>query len=208
MALAVQCSATRPRLPVPWAAPRSVLPTAWTALRSLCGRGALQRPKLVPDDWQKVLELQAKGEVLSGTIKSVNRGGVVVEVAGQQGFVPYSRLAQTRLPKGAPGNGANLAFLVGQPISAKIIQVGKPTSLSGCRAWCSRDFCVRVFLNPPNVASLVGRPVNAEIFPGPSTPPPPSPRHIPEPWIRKALDLAPARCAWPARRSSAPSPGP
>lgn len=42
--------------------------------------GLLQRPKLITDEWQKVLDLQAKGEVLSGTIKAVNRGGVVVEV--------------------------------------------------------------------------------------------------------------------------------
>ena len=43
-----------------------------------------------------MLDLQAKGEVLSGTIKAVNRGGVVVEVRRSwhvgvaQGFVPLN----------------------------------------------------------------------------------------------------------------------
>lgn len=69
-----------------------------------------------------MLDLQKAGEVVTGTIKAVNRGGVVVDVVGHAGFVPYSRLDVARLPKGAPGNGVNLSFLVGQPISAKIIQ--------------------------------------------------------------------------------------
>ena len=43
-------------------------------------RMSMQRPKLIPDEWQTVLDIPAKGEVLSGVIKSVNRGGVVVEV--------------------------------------------------------------------------------------------------------------------------------
>lgn len=53
--------------------PLPEVPCAWS-----------QRPKLITDEWQKVLDLQAKGEVLSGTIKAVNRGGVVVEVSERE----------------------------------------------------------------------------------------------------------------------------
>ena len=34
---------------------------------------AAQRPKLVTEDWQKVLDLQKAGDVVDGTIKAVNR---------------------------------------------------------------------------------------------------------------------------------------
>jgi len=41
--------------------------------RTRCAQFAAQRPKLVTEDWQKVLDLQKAGDVVEGTIKALNR---------------------------------------------------------------------------------------------------------------------------------------
>ncbi len=46
---------------------------------------SLQRPKLITDAWQKILDIEAAGEVVDCTIEVVNRGGVIVNVEGISG---------------------------------------------------------------------------------------------------------------------------
>ena len=65
-----------------------------------------------------VSALQAEGTTWRGTIQSVNKGGVVLDVNGLRGFVPLSRLSPDRLQ--ALDRQENQT---GQPIAAKIIQV-------------------------------------------------------------------------------------
>lgn len=45
----------------------------------------VQRPKVVTEQWQKILDIQKAGEVVTSTIKKVNRGGVVIDVVGIAG---------------------------------------------------------------------------------------------------------------------------
>lgn len=46
---------------------------------------SLQRPKLITDAWQRILDIEAAGEVVDCTIEVVNRGGVIVNVEGISG---------------------------------------------------------------------------------------------------------------------------
>lgn len=82
-----------------------------------------QKPA-ISQAWRDVLELQKNGTTWIGKIKSVNKGGVVVDVNGLRGFIPMSRLDPGRLPK---TDSDDIQNLVGQPISAKIIQVSAST---------------------------------------------------------------------------------
>jgi small subunit ribosomal protein S1 len=80
-----------------------------------------QKP-VIPQAWQDVLELQKNGRNWNGSIKAVNKGGVVVDVNGLRGFIPWSRLDPARLP-GPDMAPQEAQKLVGEPISAKVIQV-------------------------------------------------------------------------------------
>ncbi|KAK9835401.1 hypothetical protein WJX81_007126 [Elliptochloris bilobata] len=89
----------------------------------------------MPPEWEEALQLQQDGTTYRTVIRSVNKGGAVVDVGPLRGFVPLSKMDPARLPRNAQngGNGAgagcnglapkDLAHLVGKPIAAKIIQV-------------------------------------------------------------------------------------
>lgn len=88
------------------------------------------RPKLVPDNWQKIVDHQAAEETVTGTITDINKGGVIVDVYGIQGFVPYSRLDPLRAPSqaeiaaavsGSKDSDQGSKALVGESITAKIL---------------------------------------------------------------------------------------
>ena len=72
--------------------------------------------------WKEVLELQKNGITWTGKITAVNKGGVVVDVNGLRGFIPMSRLDPGRLPN-TDFALEDIEDLVGQPVSAKVIQV-------------------------------------------------------------------------------------
>jgi ribosomal protein S1 len=80
-----------------------------------------QKPAIT-QAWKEVLELQKNGTTWTGKITAVNKGGVVVDVNGLRGFIPMSRLDPGRLPK-TDFALEDIEGLVGQPVSAKVIQV-------------------------------------------------------------------------------------
>ena len=45
----------------------------------------MQRPKVVTEAWQRVLDMQKAGQVVATTIDTVNRGGVIIKLEGIQG---------------------------------------------------------------------------------------------------------------------------
>jgi len=80
--------------------------------------------KVPEDPWQRVLDAQARGLPVAGTIKATNKGGVVVTVEGPQqlrGFIPFSKLDPSRIKGG--DTAADLAYLVGQPVRAAVFSV-------------------------------------------------------------------------------------
>src|SRR3989344_3657933 len=49
--------------------------------------------------WQDVKEKKESGEVIDTIIVNINKGGLIVEVSGIQGFLPLSQLAGEHYPK-------------------------------------------------------------------------------------------------------------
>lgn len=53
--------------------------------------------------WQKIMNLYRKNEILELEVKDANKGGLLVEVEGFQGFVPVSNLSPGLYPRVGPG---------------------------------------------------------------------------------------------------------
>jgi small subunit ribosomal protein S1 len=75
-----------------------------------------------PVNWDKILELYNKDEVIALRVVSHNRGGILVENGEVSGFVPGSHLIN--LPMGAPETDReyHLASYLGREIALKVIE--------------------------------------------------------------------------------------
>ena len=49
--------------------------------------------------WEDIREKMEKGELVQTTIININKGGLIVEVSGIQGFLPLSQLSGEHYPK-------------------------------------------------------------------------------------------------------------
>ncbi len=65
--------------------------------------------------WDKFEDAYRKGQALSGKGLEINKGGLVVEVAGMRGFLPSSQIALSQ--------AANPDELVGKDIEVRVIEV-------------------------------------------------------------------------------------
>lgn len=73
--------------------------------------------------WQRILEYQQNKTVLELEVKEANRGGLIVEVEGIQGFIPVSQLSPEYYPRVNNNKEAILEHLkkfVGQKIKCRI----------------------------------------------------------------------------------------
>ncbi len=75
--------------------------------------------------WQRIKERKDSGEVLSTTIININKGGLIVEVEGVQGFLPLSQLSGEHYPKVEGGDTAKIVQALqkykGQEFKVKIL---------------------------------------------------------------------------------------
>jgi len=79
----------------------------------------IKAPQYV-DPWSKVLDAEKNGSPVEVKVKSINKGGLVVNVGDLKGFIPYNQVAATTLRKGHLGD---LSYLVGQTLTAKVVSV-------------------------------------------------------------------------------------
>lgn len=49
--------------------------------------------------WQRIKDLKNNGEIISTSILNINKGGLIVELEGIQGFLPLSQLSSEHYPK-------------------------------------------------------------------------------------------------------------
>lgn len=70
--------------------------------------------------WKKLLEQQQQGAAIETKIINVNKGGVLVDIDGVQGFIPFSKIDKSRFDQ---SQNDNRSYLIGQDIKAKLIQV-------------------------------------------------------------------------------------
>lgn len=81
---------------------------------------------LQEQDWIMASELLESQEVFEGKAVGYNRGGLLVKLGQVRGFVPASQLGNHRRPRGGRGNNEErLAQLVGEDITAKVIEVDR-----------------------------------------------------------------------------------
>lgn len=78
-------------------------------------------------DWLNVAQLMEKQELCEGIVVGFNRGGVLVGIGQIRGFVPNSQLNRERNINrlDQPDKQRALQALVGQPLSAKIVEVDR-----------------------------------------------------------------------------------
>lgn len=80
----------------------------------------------IPDDggvWSAAQAAMQKGEMFSLTISGANRGGLLVEWNGLQGFVPASHLKVVLRNMDQQGRMSELASQVGDSITVRLIEV-------------------------------------------------------------------------------------
>ncbi len=77
--------------------------------------------------WQELASSRAKGDVIEITIKGANKGGLIAQVKGVQGFLPASQLLPEHYPKVSGAEPAKIAAelqkLVGTKMEVKIFDV-------------------------------------------------------------------------------------
>lgn len=82
--------------------------------------------------WQDIKEKMDKDEVVDTTVLNINKGGLIVEISGVQGFLPLSQLSPEHYPKVEGGDTTKivqaLQKLKGQELNVKIIDFSESES--------------------------------------------------------------------------------
>lgn len=85
----------------------------------------LQAPKAptpAVDHWPTVVEAEKTGATLQVKVKSVNKGGLVVNGLGDvKGFVPFNQLAS--VSGRGETTGSDLSYLIGQDLKVKVVSI-------------------------------------------------------------------------------------
>ncbi|MDP3697202.1 MAG: S1 RNA-binding domain-containing protein [Candidatus Taylorbacteria bacterium] len=75
--------------------------------------------------WEDIREKMEKGELVNTTIININKGGLIVEISGVQGFLPLSQLSSEHYPKVEGGDTTKIVQALqkfkGQEFKVKII---------------------------------------------------------------------------------------
>jgi len=75
--------------------------------------------------WQRIKEKKDTSEVLTTTIVNINKGGLIVEIEGIQGFLPLSQLSSEHYPKVEGGDTTKIVQALqkykGQEFKVKIL---------------------------------------------------------------------------------------
>ncbi len=75
--------------------------------------------------WQRIKERKDSGEVITTTIMNINKGGLIVEIEGVQGFLPLSQLSSEHYPKVEGGDTTRIVQTLqkykGQEFRVKIL---------------------------------------------------------------------------------------
>lgn len=79
--------------------------------------------------WRFLQQCGTDGQLVEGKVAGYNRGGLLVNVQGVQGFVPLSQIVSVPTSREAnaaqDGEDARLASLVGQTIQLKVLEINR-----------------------------------------------------------------------------------
>jgi small subunit ribosomal protein S1 len=82
-----------------------------------------ETPQTIAPSWELAEDCRSKGETLTLPVIGYNRGGLLVDWNGWQGFVPASQLAGYSIPFEEEDRRNELASRVGQHLNLKIIEL-------------------------------------------------------------------------------------
>jgi len=89
------------------------------------GGGAAQVSNFVSVDWNHVQELFDRDEIINLQVYGCNRGGILVQAEGLQGFVPVSHLVDIPSDITDDDRRCRLAAYVGRSLELKVIECEK-----------------------------------------------------------------------------------
>ncbi len=99
------------------------------SLRAAAGKPEVRRKaeeaaqkKAVSIDWERARQLYLRDQVVELMVTGHNRGGLLVEGAGLQGFVPFSHVVNLAGKPNLSNRPAMLASYVGRPLRLKVIE--------------------------------------------------------------------------------------
>jgi len=79
--------------------------------------------------WQTLQSKSESGEIMTVKVVGANRGGLLVEAGGIDGFIPVSQLSSEHYPRVQSGSGGEIARrlqeMVGQSLRVKVLSVDK-----------------------------------------------------------------------------------
>ncbi len=77
------------------------------------------------EGWHDLQKSMDSEETVEGLIQGINRGGVVVEVAGVQGFIPLSQLASIGRNQDGTSQEEQLAKRIGETVQVKLLELNR-----------------------------------------------------------------------------------
>ncbi|WP_320676468.1 S1 RNA-binding domain-containing protein [Prochlorococcus sp. MIT 1300] len=80
--------------------------------------------------WDKVREMEAKGQVVQVKINGFNRGGVTCDLEGLRGFIPRSQLEHGEEHESLVGKSLGVAFLEVNPDTRKLVLSEKRATIA------------------------------------------------------------------------------
>ncbi|HEY4506792.1 MAG TPA: S1 RNA-binding domain-containing protein [Candidatus Paceibacterota bacterium] len=109
--------------------------------------------------WDDIKSKRDSGEIISTTIININKGGLIVEVSGVQGFLPLSQLSPEHYPKVEGGDTTKivqaLQKLRGQEIQVKILDFSEAENRLIVSERAINDALVKQELEKFNIGDLV-----------------------------------------------------
>lgn len=75
--------------------------------------------------WQRIRELKESGQIISTPIVNINKGGLIVQIEGVQGFLPLSQLSTEHYPRVEGGDTTKIVQALqkfkGQELKVKVL---------------------------------------------------------------------------------------
>lgn len=77
------------------------------------------------EDWERALKLQESGALHNVKVEACNNGGLLVRFGSIYGFLPFSQIGNTRIPKDGKAMVDVGKDLIGETLAVKVIEVSK-----------------------------------------------------------------------------------
>jgi len=97
--------------------------TIWLGLDTAGGGPAVAHSSSSPEEWKAAMQAMEEGTVLELPVVGCNRGGLLAEWEGRQGFVPISHLVGLSSHLDEEQRQVELQSMVGRVLSLRIIEV-------------------------------------------------------------------------------------